>query len=200
MNRTLAIVRCGDNSLHESWAVGDRKFDIGISYFGDDLEDFPEAAFVHRGKGGKWDGISAFFRYSSRKPSTATTSSWLPDDDICASTADVNRLLELGEALGFEVFQPSLDDQSYYSRLITLKHPSFDARHTNFVEIMAPVLSRRLHGPDHSHASPDPQRLRAGLRVAGDGRRTGRRTRQGRHHRRGERAATPARSAAAAPS
>ena len=41
---TLAIVRCGDASLHHSWSGEGRRFDIGISYFGDDAARvFPEA-------------------------------------------------------------------------------------------------------------------------------------------------------------
>ena len=59
----LAIVRCGDSSLHPSWATSSRAFDVGISYFGDNAEEhFPEADYVHRSKGGKWDGIYKFFK------------------------------------------------------------------------------------------------------------------------------------------
>lgn len=141
---TLAVVRCGDQSLHPSWSGEDRLFDIGISYFGDDhAKIFPEAKFVHRGKGGKWDGLFDFFQHF---PETVEKYDyfWFPDDDIFAQASDINRLLQIGLENGLEVFQPSLDDKSYYSHLITLKHPSFDLRFTNFVEIMAPVISRDL--------------------------------------------------------
>lgn len=141
---TLAVVRCGDKSLHRSWSGNDRRFDVAISYFGDDLQrEFPEASFVHRGKGGKWDGLYDFFQ---QYPETlqAYDYFWFPDDDISASAADINRLLAVGQRYGLQVFQPSLDSQSYYSHLITLQHPSFDLRFTNFVEIMVPVVSKAI--------------------------------------------------------
>ncbi len=69
---------------------------------------------------------------------------WFPDDDIAANAADINRLIDLGRRHGLALFQPALDDQSYYSHLITLRHPSFAVRFTNFIEIMVPVLSRDL--------------------------------------------------------
>lgn len=142
--RLLAIVRCGDNSLHKEWAGHSSMFDIAVSYFGNDpTRKFPEAAFVHRKIGGKWDGIYAFF---SEYPDALTSYDffWFPDDDISASASHVESLIATGVRYGLDLFQPSLDDMSYYSHLVTLHHPSFVIRHTNFVEIMVPVLSRRL--------------------------------------------------------
>jgi len=142
--KALAIVRCGDASLHGAWANGVRNFDVAISYFGDDHEKtFPEATYVHRAKGGKWDGLAAFFQEFPEAVEKYDYF-WLPDDDILATTVDINALLDIGEEHHLHVFQPALDEDSYYSHLITLKHPSFRIRYTNFVEIMAPVLSRQI--------------------------------------------------------
>ncbi|MBZ5762950.1 hypothetical protein LAV84_25750 [Rhizobium sp. VS19-DR104.2] len=141
---TLAVVRCGDQSLHGSWCGEGRQFDVAVSYFGsDETKLFPEANYVHRGKGGKWDGIYGFFK---EHPETLTIYEyfWFPDDDIRATTSDVNRLFAAGRSHGLLVYQPSLDRNSYYSHLITLQHPSFDLRYSNFVEIMVPVLSRAI--------------------------------------------------------
>jgi hypothetical protein len=140
----LAVVRCGDNSLHESWTSGNRHFDFAISYFGDAAtQSFPGAAYVERRKGGKWDGLYGFFedfpdaveRYDYF---------WFPDDDIAADALEINRLIEIGHRHELALFQPALDNQSYHSHLITLRHSSFTLRYSNFVEIMAPVLSRDL--------------------------------------------------------
>jgi hypothetical protein len=117
---------------------------VGVSYFGDDPHrKFPEADYVHRGKGGKWDGLFDFFRMF---PETVDAYDyfWLPDDDILATADAISDLFETGAAKGFHVFQPALDDRSYYSHLITLEHPSFDLRFTNFVEVMVPVISREV--------------------------------------------------------
>jgi len=141
---TLAVVRCGDASLHHSWSGEGRRFDIGISYYGDDADKaFPEARFVHRGKGGKWDGLFGFF---AQFPEALEQyeAFWFPDDDIEADVDSINRLIDIRAAHGLEVCQPSLDDHSYYSHLITLRHPSFALRHTNFVEIMVPLVSQAI--------------------------------------------------------
>ena len=142
--RLLVVVRCGDHSLHKEWAVGSPMFHIAVSYFGSDLtREFPEATYIHRKIGGKWDGIYSFF---DQFPETLSSYEffWFPDDDISASAAQIEALISAGVRHELDLFQPSLDNMSYYSHLITLHHPSFVVRYTNFVEIMVPVLSRRL--------------------------------------------------------
>ncbi len=142
--RLLAVVRCGDKSLHGQWATGSAMFDVAVSYFGGDADkQFPEAAYVHRAVGGKWDGLYAFFQ-AYPQTLAAYDFFWFPDDDIAASAKDVEALVRAGARHDLDLFQPSLDRHSYFSHLITLNHPSFALRTTNFVEIMVPVLSRRL--------------------------------------------------------
>jgi hypothetical protein len=141
---TLAVIRCGDSSRHLTWAGNERLFDIGVSYFGDDpTKEFPEAQFVHRQKGGKWDGLYSFFE---EFPETLNAYDyfWFPDDDITANAKDINRLFDIGRNHKLHAFQPSLDTHSYYSHLVTLNHPSFNLRFTNFIEIMVPVIGIEL--------------------------------------------------------
>ncbi len=140
----LAVIRCGDNSLHESWALHTRHCDIGISYFGaDELRLFPEARYVHRKKAGKWDGIYDFFLCH---PETVTLYDyfWFPDDDLYLTGKNVDDLIAIGSEYKFDLLQPSLDMKSYFTHFITLNHPQTKMRMTNFVEIMAPMLSNRL--------------------------------------------------------
>jgi hypothetical protein len=140
--RGLAVIRCGDRSLHRNWVTGRRHFDVGVSYYGSDSAvEFPEADYVHRCKGGKWDGLFHFFQQFP-EVTDRYDYFWLPDDDIDAMAADVDRLFALGFENNYHVYQPSLDEHSYYSHLITLRHPSFDVRYTNFVEVMVPFISR----------------------------------------------------------
>lgn len=140
----LAVVRCGDRSLHASWAVGTSLFDVAVSYFGsDDARTFPEARFVHRYKGGKWDGIAAFF---DQHPEVLSRYEylWFPDDDLALDGAAADRLLEIGLTYNLDLWQPGLDRQSYFSHIITLAVDGLQLRYTNFIEIMAPVLRRQL--------------------------------------------------------
>jgi hypothetical protein len=141
---TLAVMRCGDESLHPGWSGEGRRFDLGVSYFGDDsTRDFPEADYIHRGKGGKWEGLLDFFR---EFPEVIEKYDyfWLPDEDISTDVDTVNALCRIASDYSLEVCQPSLDVNSYYSYLITLRHPSFKLRYTNFVEIMMPFISRAV--------------------------------------------------------
>jgi len=143
--RTLAIVRCGDKSLHRSWTgeIKDaRGFDVAISYFGSNEDlTFSEANYIHRKKAGKWDGIYDFFQ---EFPETLERYDyfWLPDDDIEATPETVRKMIELADKHQLAAAQPALSHESYYSHLITLRHPQYEVRYTNFVEIMVPLLSQ----------------------------------------------------------
>lgn len=142
MPRTIAIVRAGDASLHMSWASQPRNFDVGVSYFGQDADRrFEEADYVDRTSGGKWEGLYRFFE---RFPAILQTYDyfWLPDDDISATAADVEALSRTAQQYRLHALQPSLDVNSYYAHLITLSHPGFALRYTNFVETMVPMISR----------------------------------------------------------
>jgi Protein of unknown function (DUF707) len=142
--RGLAVVRCGDNSLHLSWAEQSSSFDVAISYFGsDEQKQFPEAKFIHRKKAGKWDGIFDFF---AEFPETIAAYDyyWFPDDDIQIDAADADQLLTIGDDYNLDLFQPALDADSYFTHLITLGLSDCTLRYTNFAEIMVPVLSQRL--------------------------------------------------------
>jgi hypothetical protein len=138
------VVGCGDASLHKQWACDTQNFDVAISYFGDDANKcFPEARYVHRLKAGKWNGLHAFFEEHPELVQ-AYDYYWFPDDDLALSAQDADRLLEMGRENHLDLFQPALDDKSYFTHLLTLAQTGIVLRYTNFVEIMAPVMSARL--------------------------------------------------------
>lgn len=140
----LAVVRCGDASLHNQWAQKTQSFDVAVSYFGNDAEKkFPEARYVHRLKAGKWDGIYAFFQ-AYPELCAAYDYYWFPDDDLALSAETADAMLALGESKGLDLFQIALDRNSYFTHLLTLQITGNHLRTTNFIEIMAPILSRRL--------------------------------------------------------
>jgi hypothetical protein len=143
-NRNLVVLRCGDQSLHPGWIGPDRNWDLAVSYFGSqDDRQFPEANFTHRFKGGKWNGIFAFFQ---TYPETLEQYDffWLPDDDIEASCQRIETMFQTVKTYGFELAQPSLSHGSYLSHLLALNNPYFVYRRVNFIELMVPVLSRKL--------------------------------------------------------
>jgi hypothetical protein len=63
------------------------------------------------------------------------------DDDIVLPFRDVDRLFQSAADLGLHLAQPALDSRSYGSWEITRQAGGCFLRLTNFVEIMAPIMS-----------------------------------------------------------
>ena len=142
MRPYLALFRAGPNSLHPAAVerLEAQSFDYALSWFGDAAPSAPGAVFVHAQKGAKWPGLEQTllahwetiqqYRYV-----------WLPDDDLLCVPEDVSRLFAICDDLQLELAQPALTRDSYFTHVVTLQHSEFQLRFTNFVEIMAPVLS-----------------------------------------------------------
>lgn len=145
--RGLVLVRLGRGhhfSKVLAVPVADRSWDLAVSHY--DGSDLPDSAIVewrHRCPGGKWDGIWHFFS-THPEALAAYDFYWLVDDDIEADPVTINALFDYVRAHDFELAQPALTPDSYYSHRITLACLGFLHRHTNLVEIMAPVIERRV--------------------------------------------------------
>jgi hypothetical protein len=121
-----------------------RTWDLALSiYDGRRFRESDCVDYTHRYKGGKWDGIHAFF---SANPGLldAYDFFWLVDDDIEATPMQVNEMFTYVQSRSFDIAQPALTLDSFYSHRLTLQCPLFSHRHTNFVELMMPVLSRNV--------------------------------------------------------
>ncbi len=151
MKPYLALFRSGKSSLHP-YAVArlaEQNFDYALSWFHDehpaDLGLADGAAFVNMQKGAKWPGLEQTliahwdqvqkYRYI-----------WLPDDDLLAEPDQVSRMFTICDDLQLDLAQPALTRDSYFTHLISMQHSEFQLRFTNFVEIMAPVLSTDMLG------------------------------------------------------
>jgi hypothetical protein len=140
----LVILRAGDYSLHPNWLTGSKDWDLAISYYGSNPhKTFPEASYMHRSRGGKWDGLYDFFN-NCPEILNKYDYFWLPDDDIDTNTDTINRLFSRTERHNLELAQPSLTTDSYFSNLLTVRCRCFSVRYTSFVEIMAPVIARSV--------------------------------------------------------
>jgi hypothetical protein len=121
-----------------------RSWDLALSLYDEDLEiDIDAAEYLHRHEGGKWDGMHAFFMAN---PGVLDRYDyfWLVDDDIEATAGQVDGMFAYAAAHRFELAQPALTPDSFYSHRLTLQCEPFAHRHTNFVELMMPVFSRSL--------------------------------------------------------
>ncbi|HWH84872.1 MAG TPA: DUF707 domain-containing protein [Burkholderiaceae bacterium] len=142
MKPYLALFRAGPNSLHPHAVerLDEQNFDYALSWFGDESPAADGAAFVHMQKGAKWPGLERTLieHWDTIQQYEYV---WLPDDDLLCQPELVSRMFAICHDLQLELAQPALTRDSYFSHLITLQHTEFQLRFTNFVEIMAPVLS-----------------------------------------------------------
>jgi Protein of unknown function (DUF707) len=142
----LVIVRAGDHSLHPIWISGPdrRDWDCIVSYFGDDPNIYRgTGVFRIDSKGLKWPAlhqlITEHWDFVSQYDYV-----WLPDDDLAATTAEINRLFGQCRIFGLALAQPSLTSDSFVSHRITMHDDQYLVRFTNFVEIMAPCFTRKM--------------------------------------------------------
>jgi Protein of unknown function (DUF707) len=146
MKPYLALFRGGPASLHPHAIerLDAQNFDYALSWFGDEPPKVAGGAvFVHMQKGAKWPGLEqtlaahwdviSQYRYI-----------WLPDDDLLCVPEDVSRMFTICDELQLELAQPALTPDSHFTHLVTMQHSAFQLRFTNFVEIMAPVLSAEM--------------------------------------------------------
>jgi hypothetical protein len=142
-NRFLVVVRAGDRSLHPHWtsALATRDWDLVVSYFGDDPDRFRGTGETRvDDKGFKWQGLHALLTRDDfwRRYDYI----WFPDDDLAADQATISALFDHVAELKLAVAQPALSWTSFYSFPATVRHPSFRARWTDFVEVMAVCFER----------------------------------------------------------
>lgn len=144
-NRFLVVVRAGDDSLHPQWThdLATRDWDLAVSYYGDHPERYRDAGATRiDGKGLKWIGLHDFFTRDAFWQRYDFI--WCPDDDLAITQDGISRLFASMAALGLLLAQPALSWASHYSHAVTVRHPSFKVRMTDFVEIMAPCFERRF--------------------------------------------------------
>lgn len=144
MSKFLAVIRCGDNSLHKNWVNDNAQFDVILSYFGEDIPySLDNIKYVHHFKGSKWEGLYDLF-YSHPELWADYDYIWLPDDDLDSTVENINLFFELMQKYQFDLCQPALTNNSYYSYKDLLQEPDLIYRETNFVEVMAPCFSKKI--------------------------------------------------------
>jgi hypothetical protein len=141
MSKNLVIAAVGDSSLHNKWieSKGFKSFDVFLIYYGF-LKDryFSDCEYYSQEKGYKFPLIYKHLHHT--KIHTKYDYFWLPDDDILASTADINLLFQLMKS-GFYIAQPSIKKECHHTWPHTTCQQGKVARMTKFVEIMCPAFS-----------------------------------------------------------
>ena len=142
--RTLVILRIGSDHRVSPWAktpAAARDWDLLLSPYDTipDLDEF-DPEYTHPVKGGKWDAI---FHIFDAQPELLESYDyfWLPDDDIETTPDCPVRLVEIAHKNALQLCQPALKADSQFSHLITIRNRFTRLRFTNFVELMAPLMT-----------------------------------------------------------
>ncbi len=140
MRKNLVVVRAGDKSLHPQWIDEKRNWDLVVSYYGNHPERYMgQYDYLHQCKGSKWHGLNNYVNNSENNIGDYKYI-WFPDDDLFTDCSNINNFFEICELLDLTIAQPALTENSYFSWKITLKSKNFQARITDFIEIMAPCF------------------------------------------------------------
>jgi hypothetical protein len=138
----LVIAPAGDKSLHKEWLTGNPNFELVLLYYGDDMEVAKsytkDTPYVYASKGFKWWLTKSFIEDNIEWVSQYEYI-WFPDDDVRIDTESINNLFEIAKKYNLYICQPSL--LGYASHVITQPQRNSLLRYTNFVEVMAPMMS-----------------------------------------------------------
>lgn len=140
--RTLIIVRAGRESLHGAFAQGCEAYaDIAVSTFEDKDWSGPNVKYTHYARGGKFQGISAFL---TQQPELINQYDyfWLFEDDLLMPPESLAAAHALLTRFRFPLAAPALTADSHVSWTLALRNKRLLFRGTDFVEIMAPIMSR----------------------------------------------------------
>src|SRR5579862_18738 len=104
----LLVVRASDASVHDRWLVGDRNFDVMVSYSGSQEGRFSQnIEYYHAMKGPQWPSVHALFtHYMNLFGDYARIGIVL--DDIDANARIWSTLFHLCEWYGLDAVHPSV--------------------------------------------------------------------------------------------
>jgi hypothetical protein len=140
--RILIVVRAGRNSLHRSWSYSCHPIaDVAVSTYDDTDWSGPDVNYLHHAPGGKFQGIKRFF---AENPNLleAYDYVWAFEDDLLLPYSSLEKIQSLLAQFRFRLATPSLSYESFFSWPMTVQNERMLFRGTDFVEIMAPLMSR----------------------------------------------------------
>jgi hypothetical protein len=143
VKKNLVLATVGDESVHRTWLAGtERSFDLALIYFGNTSGRFAEdGEFYFPRKGIKFSLLHQVLRNELNSELDRYDHIWMPDDDIGASAAQVNRLFELAREHRLAICQPAVGKGDVSFKALRAQ-PKYVLRYSRFVEIMCPLFSR----------------------------------------------------------
>ena len=146
--KILCVSRIGNKQACSNWIFDSNllsKITLVVSSFQDLNFNIPDHSSIirHEFKGGKWQGIFNFFQ---ENPSYLNDYDYFffPDDDIETTSSNILKFFDQCRKHDLKLAQPALKADSYFSHLITVERSAFSLRHTTFVELMIPYMSKQV--------------------------------------------------------
>ncbi len=140
--RILIVVRAGRNSLHRSWSYLCHPIaDVAVSTYDDTDWSGPDVNYLHHAPGGKFRGIRLFFA-DNPVLLEAYDYVWAFEDDLLLPYPSLERIRSLLAQFRFPLAAPALSYESFFSWPMAVQNERLLFRGTDFVEIMAPLMSR----------------------------------------------------------
>jgi len=143
--RWAVWLQCGRQSLHPQWLTGREKpWHLIANVYDDTYNREIDADVILRQNIGT--KFSAIYYALKKRPDLLSSYDYvfLLDDDILVSEEEITRFFEVVEVLGLDLAQPSVQEGSAYTWPVLLQEPRSIGRYLNAVEIMMPVLSRKV--------------------------------------------------------
>ncbi len=148
----LVAIRAGAQSLHRTWQLPyERTWDLATLVYDSTLleEHQTESSTVpgdavedSRAHPFKFHGLKAFFAEDPIRQQYKNV--FFPDDDLIIDPSAIDSLFEVFTGSGAAFGQPALTWNSHHSHFITLQNRAFHYRHTNFSEVMCPLMTGRF--------------------------------------------------------
>lgn len=138
----LMILRCGQKSIHSIWIHYVKAvMDVAFVYYDDSDFSTDKPTYSYYSKGTKLTGVHDFI---SNNPSVLEEYDffWLFEDDLIISYESVQQIVEFVNNYQPALSAPTLSLGSFITHAIALQIPSLFIRGTDFVECMAPIMSR----------------------------------------------------------
>lgn len=139
--KILIVLRAGRSSIHRSWINAAKGYmDVAISTYDDADFSADPVAYHHHIPGGKFEGVHDFYQ-NNPGLIDAYDYHWLVEDDLVLPHRTIVRVRELLARFRFPLSAPALSYDSFFSWPITVSNDRMLFRGTEFVEIMAPLMS-----------------------------------------------------------
>lgn len=142
--KNLVIGVVGDESHHQSWLTADaeRSYDLCLVYFGSQPGRYAsDAEYYVAARGIKYSLLNRLFHTELAGLWQQYDAVWLPDDDIAADPATINRLFAMAAEHQLQIAQPAIRNGEVSFRALRAQ-PGYQLRYLRFVEMQCPLFSR----------------------------------------------------------